>query len=304
MQMGPACATCLPLQRLARPFRGESHCRSSLSADKACGQRRQRRLITEVTRTDGAGPAGETRKSPIAYAVTGKGFAGLRVPARKAPNSPPPRGSAGRGSPEPGRCTAHTGVASPAGPVGDRRAACTPENAPGGTAETGAPAHGALGATRGHSYRRAPGRDTQGPTSARSHPRPPGHRAVPQGPRDARSPHKSLAYTVYNPRNTLRPASAPATRRHDTPQRPGGQGASRAVTPGRGGARGGWNMAAPSAPRPPRPRKEPQPLVIPRSAAEEQRLRLERLMRNPVRAPGGPAGRGRPRVSPPPAPGP
>ncbi|NWH51469.1 PKRI1 protein, partial [Fregata magnificens] len=29
------------------------------------------------------------------------------------------------------------------------------------------------------------------------------------------------------------------------------------------------------------PRKEPQPLVIPRSAAEEQRLRLERLMRNP-----------------------
>ncbi|KAJ7407355.1 PRKR-interacting protein 1 like protein [Pitangus sulphuratus] len=41
-------------------------------------------------------------------------------------------------------------------------------------------------------------------------------------------------------------------------------------------------MAAPSAPRPPRPRKEPQPLVIPRSAAEEQRLRLERLMRNPT----------------------
>ncbi|KAH1178769.1 hypothetical protein KIL84_000100 [Mauremys mutica] len=40
-------------------------------------------------------------------------------------------------------------------------------------------------------------------------------------------------------------------------------------------------MAAPPAPRPPRPRKEPQPLVIPRSAAEEQRLRLERLMKNP-----------------------
>ncbi|XP_067393930.1 PRKR-interacting protein 1 [Emydura macquarii macquarii] len=40
-------------------------------------------------------------------------------------------------------------------------------------------------------------------------------------------------------------------------------------------------MSAPSAPRPPRPRKEPQPLVIPRSAAEEQRLRLERLMKNP-----------------------
>ncbi|XP_060115212.1 PRKR-interacting protein 1 [Heteronotia binoei] len=33
--------------------------------------------------------------------------------------------------------------------------------------------------------------------------------------------------------------------------------------------------------RPPRARKEPQPLVIPRSAAEEQRLKLERLMRNP-----------------------
>ncbi|XP_053222946.1 PRKR-interacting protein 1 [Podarcis raffonei] len=33
--------------------------------------------------------------------------------------------------------------------------------------------------------------------------------------------------------------------------------------------------------RPSRPRKEPQPLVIPRSAADEQRLKLERLMRNP-----------------------
>ncbi|XP_020660682.3 PRKR-interacting protein 1 [Pogona vitticeps] len=33
--------------------------------------------------------------------------------------------------------------------------------------------------------------------------------------------------------------------------------------------------------RPSRPRKEPQPLVIPRNAAEEQRLKLERLMRNP-----------------------
>uniref|UniRef100_A0A8C5T630 PRKR interacting protein 1 n=1 Tax=Malurus cyaneus samueli TaxID=2593467 RepID=A0A8C5T630_9PASS len=42
---------------------------------------------------------------------------------------------------------------------------------------------------------------------------------------------------------------------------------------------GTWRR--PSAPRPPRPRKEPQQLVIPRSAAEEQRLRLERLMRNP-----------------------
>ncbi|KAK4812271.1 hypothetical protein QYF61_012946 [Mycteria americana] len=50
---------------------------------------------------------------------------------------------------------------------------------------------------------------------------------------------------------------------------------------GGAGRGGGWSMAAPSAPRPPRPRKEPQPLVIPRSAAEEQRLRLERLMRNP-----------------------
>uniref|UniRef100_A0A8C3DUE1 Uncharacterized protein n=4 Tax=Neognathae TaxID=8825 RepID=A0A8C3DUE1_CORMO len=57
--------------------------------------------------------------------------------------------------------------------------------------------------------------------------------------------------------------------------------ASRAVTSREAGRGQGWNMAAPSAPRPPRPRKEPQPLVIPRSAAEEQRLRLERLMRNP-----------------------
>lgn len=55
------------------------------------------------------------------------------------------------------------------------------------------------------------------------------------------------------------------------------------MTPEVGGALWDGKMAAPSAPRPPRPRKEPQPLVIPRNAAEEQRLRLERLMRNPVR---------------------
>ncbi|XP_053131525.1 PRKR-interacting protein 1 [Hemicordylus capensis] len=40
-------------------------------------------------------------------------------------------------------------------------------------------------------------------------------------------------------------------------------------------------MAAGHPTRSMRPRKEPQPLVIPRSAAEEQRLKLERLMRNP-----------------------
>lgn len=45
-------ATCLPLRRLARPHHGESRCRSSLSADKARGQRC---LITKVTRTDGTG---------------------------------------------------------------------------------------------------------------------------------------------------------------------------------------------------------------------------------------------------------
>lgn len=80
------------------------------------------------------------------------------------------------------------------------------------------------------------------------------------------------------------------TRRHDRLWRPRRPGASRGVTYRDVGAGrvGGCNMAAPSAPRPPRPRKEPQPLVIPRSAAEEQRLRLERLMRNPVRAPAGP----------------
>ncbi|XP_038615384.1 PRKR-interacting protein 1 [Tachyglossus aculeatus] len=38
---------------------------------------------------------------------------------------------------------------------------------------------------------------------------------------------------------------------------------------------------ASSSSRPPRPKKEPQPLVIPRSAADEQRLRLERLMKAP-----------------------
>lgn len=40
---------------------------------------------------------------------------------------------------------------------------------------------------------------------------------------------------------------------------------------------------APSAVRPPRPKKEPQALVIPKNAAEEQKLKLERLMKNPVR---------------------
>ncbi|XP_063812134.1 PRKR-interacting protein 1 [Pseudophryne corroboree] len=35
------------------------------------------------------------------------------------------------------------------------------------------------------------------------------------------------------------------------------------------------------APKPTRPKKEPQPLIIPKNATDEQRLRLERLMRNP-----------------------
>ncbi|XP_018429269.1 PREDICTED: PRKR-interacting protein 1 [Nanorana parkeri] len=35
------------------------------------------------------------------------------------------------------------------------------------------------------------------------------------------------------------------------------------------------------ASKPARPKKEPQPLVIPRNATDEQRLKLERLMRNP-----------------------
>lgn len=42
------------------------------------------------------------------------------------------------------------------------------------------------------------------------------------------------------------------------------------------------SSAAPSV-RPPRPKKEPQALVIPKNAAEEQKLKLERLMKNPVR---------------------
>lgn len=43
-------------------------------------------------------------------------------------------------------------------------------------------------------------------------------------------------------------------------------------------------MASPTATavRPPRPKKEPQTLVIPKNAAEEQKLKLERLMKNPV----------------------
>ncbi|XP_078535788.1 PRKR-interacting protein 1 [Lissotriton helveticus] len=41
-------------------------------------------------------------------------------------------------------------------------------------------------------------------------------------------------------------------------------------------------MAAHSTePKPPRPKKPPQPLVIPKNAIEEQRLKLERLMKNP-----------------------
>nr|KAF6366906.1 PRKR interacting protein 1 [Pipistrellus kuhlii] len=45
-------------------------------------------------------------------------------------------------------------------------------------------------------------------------------------------------------------------------------------------------MASPAASsvRPPRPKKEPQALVIPKNAAEEQKLKLERLMKNPVQA--------------------
>ena len=52
-------------------------------------------------------------------------------------------------------------------------------------------------------------------------------------------------------------------------------------------------MASPVATsvRPPRPKKEPQTLVIPKNAAEEQKLKLERLMKNPVSGSGryGPA---------------
>ncbi|XP_069471060.1 PRKR-interacting protein 1 [Ambystoma mexicanum] len=41
-------------------------------------------------------------------------------------------------------------------------------------------------------------------------------------------------------------------------------------------------MAAQSSePKPPRPKKPPQPLVIPKNAIEEQRLKLDRLMKNP-----------------------
>ncbi|XP_004046006.2 PRKR-interacting protein 1 [Gorilla gorilla gorilla] len=51
---------------------------------------------------------------------------------------------------------------------------------------------------------------------------------------------------------------------------------------------GNWKaaMASPAASsvRPPRPKKEPQTLVIPKNAAEEQKLKLERLMKNPDKA--------------------
>ncbi|XP_040853677.1 PRKR-interacting protein 1 [Ochotona curzoniae] len=42
--------------------------------------------------------------------------------------------------------------------------------------------------------------------------------------------------------------------------------------------------SAASSVRPPRPKKEPQTLVIPKNAAEEQKLKLERLMKNPDKA--------------------
>lgn len=52
--------------------------------------------------------------------------------------------------------------------------------------------------------------------------------------------------------------------------------------------RGKWKPAmassAASSVRPPRPKKEPQTLVIPKNAAEEQKLKLERLMKNPDKA--------------------
>uniref|UniRef100_A0A8D0NCW2 PRKR interacting protein 1 n=1 Tax=Sus scrofa TaxID=9823 RepID=A0A8D0NCW2_PIG len=51
---------------------------------------------------------------------------------------------------------------------------------------------------------------------------------------------------------------------------------------------GGWRVvmasSAASSVRPPRPKKEPQTLVIPKNAAEEQKLKLERLMKNPDKA--------------------
>lgn len=52
--------------------------------------------------------------------------------------------------------------------------------------------------------------------------------------------------------------------------------------------------SAASSVRPPRPKKEPQALVIPKNAAEEQKLKLERLMKNPVRRSAGSTARPRP----------
>uniref|UniRef100_A0A673UVK0 PRKR interacting protein 1 n=1 Tax=Suricata suricatta TaxID=37032 RepID=A0A673UVK0_SURSU len=53
-------------------------------------------------------------------------------------------------------------------------------------------------------------------------------------------------------------------------------------------ARATWKAvmasSAASSVRPPRPKKEPQALVIPKNAAEEQKLKLERLMKNPDKA--------------------
>ena len=48
-------------------------------------------------------------------------------------------------------------------------------------------------------------------------------------------------------------------------------------------AKDGVASSAASSVRPPRPKKEPQALIIPKNAAEEQKLKLERLMKNPVR---------------------
>lgn len=104
---------------------------------------------------------------------------------------------------------------------------------------------------------------------------------------DRPEPRFRFSATPPAPRPTLRLETAPAWRA----RRCVVTGARRRLSvPPAEDCEGSGVMAssAASSVRPPRPKKEPQTLVIPKNAAEEQKLKLERLMKNPVRR-GAPA---------------
>ncbi|XP_040828781.1 PRKR-interacting protein 1 [Ochotona curzoniae] len=100
---------------------------------------------------------------------------------------------------------------------------------------------------------------------------------------DRPEPRFRFSATPPAPRPTLRLETAPAWRA----RRCVVTGARRRLSvPPAEDCEGSGVMAssAASSVRPPRPKKEPQTLVIPKNAAEEQKLKLERLMKNPDKA--------------------